>query len=395
MSNAVPSLSPEAAGARARLESIDLVRGLVMVIMVLDHVRDYLAGGIINPRDVTQPALFLTRWITHLCAPTFVLLAGVAAYLHGRRGGRAALSRFLATRGLWLVVLEVTVIRVGFFFNLFPELVFLQVIWAIGVGMIVLAALVWLPRWAIAAFAGVVIGGHNLLDAVQAVHLGGAAPVWTVLHEPGFLQVTQDVTVFALYPLIPWVGVLAAGYALGPVFTLAPAARARRLVALGAAAIALFVVLRALDAYGDPAPRATPAGAVAWALAFIDCEKYPPSLLYLAMTLGPMLLVLAAAERARGAAARVLVTLGRVPTFFYVAHLYVIHVVAVVYALAAHGDASWLFGGMPPMNKPPGFGVSLPVVYAVWVAIVAALVAPAAWFAALKRRRRDWWLSYL
>jgi uncharacterized membrane protein len=368
------------------------VRGLVMVIMVLDHVRDYLAGSIVNPRDVTQPVLFLTRWITHLCAPTFVLLAGVSAYLYGRRGGkgRAALARFLVTRGLWLVILELTVLRVGFTFSLFPDFLFLQVIWVIGWGMVLLAGLVYLPRWAIAAFALLLVFGHNALDGVR-----DAGPAWSLLHEPAILPLSPRISVFALYPLLPWVGVLAAGYALGPLFTLPAPARARRLVALGLGAIALFVALRAAGVHGDPAPYVAQDGALASLLAFVNCEKYPPSLLFLLMTLGPALLLVAAAERARGALARALTTFGRVPTFFYVTHIYVIHLVAVVYALAADGDAGWLFGGLPPMNKPEGFGVSLGVVYLVWPAVVAALYLPSRWFAALKQRRRDWWLSYL
>jgi uncharacterized membrane protein len=385
-----------ATAARPRRDSIDLVRGLVMVIMALDHLRDFLSGSAVHPRDVTDPALFLTRWITHFCAPTFIFLAGVSAYLYGHRGrSRGDLSRFLLTRGLWLVVLELTVVRVAWTFSIAFQVLPLQVIWAIGWSMVALSALVFLPRWAIGAFGIALIAGHNLLDGVHAAQLGGAGWLWNFVHERAFLPPWRGVTVFVSYPLVPWIGVLAAGYAFGPIFTRPEAERRRRLVQVGLGAVALFVVLRAFDLYGDPAPRVAYADALASILSFVDCEKYPPSLLYLCMTLGPALLLLAAAERARGRVASWLVTFGRVPMLYYVAHLYLAHLLAVAYALLAHGDAGWLFGGLPTRNKPPGYGLPLPALYVVWIAVVLALTPLCRWFAALKQRRRDWWLSYL
>ena len=390
----VPLAAP--AVARPRLDSIDLVRGLVMAIMVLDHVRDYLGVGEVNPRDVADPVLFLTRWISHLCAPTFVLLAGVSAYLYGHRGRtRGEISRFLLTRGLWLVVLELTVVRFAWTFAAIPDFAFLQVIWVIGWGMVVLAGLVYLPRWAIGAFGLLLIAGHNLFDSVHAADVGSAGWVWSLAHEPGVHRPLAGLTVLALYPLIPWIGVIAAGYALGPVFTRTPAERTRRLVQLGAGALLLFAVLRLAGSYGDPAARVAHEDALPWLLSFINCEKYPPSLLYLAMTLGIALLMLMVVERARGAVAGWFVTLGRVPMLFYVAHIALVHLVTIGYALVAHGDAGWLFGGLPPMNKPAGFGLPLPLVYAAWLVILVALYPLCRWFAALKRRRSDWWLSYL
>jgi uncharacterized membrane protein len=385
-----------AAGARPRLDAIDLVRGVVMAIMVLDHVRDYLGGSAVNPRDVADPALFLTRWITHLCAPTFVFLAGVSAYLYGHRGrSRADISRFLLTRGLWLVVLELTVVRFAWSFSLVPDMLFLQVIWVIGWGMVVLAGLVWLPRWAIAVFGLALIGGHNALDGLRAADMGSAGWVWNLAHEPALLRPLAGLAAFALYPLIPWVGVIAAGYALGPVFTRPAPERTRILVALGAATLGLFAVLRFAGIYGGPAARVAHDGAVPWFLSFINCEKYPPSLLYLAMTIGTALFMLVIAERLRGVVAGWLVTMGRVPMLFYVAHIVLVHLAAVAYALIVHGDAGWLFGGLPPMNKPEGFGLSLPMVYVAWLVILVLLYPLCRWFAALKRRRTDWWLSYL
>jgi uncharacterized membrane protein len=387
---------PGAAKVPPRLDSIDLLRGLVMVLMVLDHTRDFFAAGGFNPRDIHDPALFLTRWITHFCAPVFVFLAGMSAFLLGARGGSPGqLSRFLLVRGLWLVLLEVTLVRFGWTFSLFPSFLVLQVIWAIGVSMVVLAGLVHLPRWAIGAVGIGMIAGHNLLDPIQAEQLGGAGWLWHVLHQPGLLRPTPDMAVFALYPLIPWVGVMAAGYALGPVMRLAPAHRKRWLLGLGAAVTLGFVLLRASNLYGDPAPWAAQDGIVATALSFVNNEKYPPSLLYLAMTLGPALLALAGLEAAKGRLAGLLVTFGRVPLFFYLAHLLLLHAAAVAFAAAVHGDAAWLLGGGALGAKPDGYGLGLPGVYLVWLLAVAALYPPCRWYAGVKRRRGNAWLSYV
>ena len=384
------------ANTRPRFEAIDLLRGLVMVVMVLDHTRDFLGGSIANPRNVLEPALFLTRWITHYCAPTFVFLAGVSAFLYGTRGRTTReLSRFLLTRGAWLVLLELTVIKFAGSFSLRPDFFTLQVIWAIGGSMIVLSALVLLPRGAIAMFAMLMIAGHNLLDGISAGKFGGAAWVWHLLHAPAMLKPAAGTTVYALYPLVPWMGVLAAGYAFGPVIVLAPSERQRVTLSLGAGALVVFIVLRTAGGYGDPMPRVQHEALLSSVLSFLNCEKYPPSLHYLLMTLGPAIILLALFERARGEIANVLITFGRVPMFFYVAHLLVLHALAVIYALGAQGQADWLFGGKPILAKPAGYGMSLPLVYAAWIVVVGALYVPCRWFAALKQRRGDWWLSYL
>ncbi len=285
---------------RARLTSIDLLRGLVMVVMALDHTRDFFAAGGFNPRDVTDPALFLTRWITHFCAPTFIFLAGISAFLYGQGRSAGSVSRFLLTRGIWLVLIELTVVRFGWSFSIHFNHFVVQVIFVIGASMIALAGLVHLPRWAIAAAGLVMIFGHNLLDGIKAAQFGAAAPVWNFLHQPGHLQLAPGVDLVVLYPLIPWIGVMAAGYALGPVFTREPAARIRELFVLGATITVGFILLRATNLYGDPAPWAVQDNVVASVLSFINCEKYPPSLLYLAMTLGPALMLLAAIERTQG-----------------------------------------------------------------------------------------------
>ena len=380
---------------RPRIVSIDLLRGAIMILMALDHTRDFFGVGGLNTRDVADPALFLTRWVTHYCAPLFILLAGVSAYLYGMSGRTVAdVSRFLLTRGLWLIVIEFTVVRLGWSFSLNMHLFFAQVIWALGVSMVVLSGLVYLPRWAIAAIGLAMIGGHNLFDGVRPEHLGAAGWIWNLLHRPGLLQLGPAVSFYLSYPLVPWIGVMAAGYALGPVFRLDVAMRRRQLVWLGALTSVAFIVLRATNLYGDPAPWTAYDGWLATLLSFINCEKYPPSLLYLAMTLGPGLLLLAAFEGAHGRFAHVISTYGRVPFFYYVLHLFLIHALAVVLAWLMWGDASWLFGGTPA-DKPANYGLSLPEIYTVWLLIVVALYLPCRWFAGLKQRRTEWWWSYL
>jgi uncharacterized membrane protein len=364
-----------------------------MVVMALDHTRDFFAAGGPNPRDVADPALFLTRWVTHFCAPTFIFLAGISAFLYGRRLRHATeLSRYLATRGLWLILIEFTVVRFAWTFSIHFDHFVAQVIFAIGASMIALAGLVQLPRWAIATFALVMAASHNLFDGVKAVQFGAAAPLWDVLHQPAHLQLAPGVDLVVLYPLIPWIGVMAAGYALGPVFTRESEARIRTLFALGAALTAGFILLRATNLYGDPAPWSGQNGLVATVLSFLNCEKYPPSLLYLMMTLGPALMLLAAFEKAQGAVAGFITTFGRVPLFYYVAHLYLLHALALLYAWELTGDVTTLIGAP---HKPAGYGLSLAGVYAVWLFVIVTLYPLCRWFAGVKRRRTEWWWSYL
>jgi uncharacterized membrane protein len=376
--------------ASERNQAIDCLRGIVMILMALDHARDFL-GGPVDLRTAAPP-LFFTRWITHFCAPVFVLLAGMAAYLHGRRlGTTGALSRFLVTRGLWLVLLEVTVVRFAWTFIVGPHLVVFQVIWAIGVAMIALGALVWLPRPAIAALAVVLVAGHNVLDTVTAEAFGAPRWVWLLLHEPGALAPFDGARWFVAYPLLPWIGVMAGGYALGAWATLPADERRRRFLGLGAALVVLFVVLRTADLYGDPRPRSADGDAVRVALSFLDTTKYPPSLLYLAMTLGPALCLLAALDRPLGAWARPVIVYGRVPLFYYVLHILLLHAMAVV--LAWPSDGAGALSRQYMMQKP--LGLPLPAVYVGWMAAVLALYPACAWFAGVKRRNSSAWLSYL
>jgi uncharacterized membrane protein len=279
---------------RARLESIDVLRGIVMIVMALDHVRDFF-GAPGNPTNLAtaSTALFLTRWVTHLCAPTFFLLTGVGAWLRGSRGaGSRELSWFLLTRGVWLIVLELTVVRcLGYQFNFDYHVTMLVILWALGWAMITLAALVFLPTTAVIAFGVVLIATHNLFDPVNAASLGAFGPVWSILHAPGIVFSRPGYVIFVAYPIVPWIGVTAAGYGLGQVFGWTPERRRRFLLTAGVVLSLGFVVLRAIDGYGDPVPWSTQASGLRTMLSFINANKYPPSLLYLLMTLGPALLI--------------------------------------------------------------------------------------------------------
>jgi len=379
------------AHAITRVASIDILRGLAMVLMALDHVRDFFSAAHFDPLDLAQTTapLFLTRWITHFCAPTFVLLAGVSAYLTGRRCSRAELSRFLLTRGLWLVVLEVTLMSLVWTFNVrYDHGLFLQVIWALGVSMIVLAALVYLPVGEIAAYSLLIIFGHNLLDGIEAQTLGAWAPLWSLLH------VSEPIPhAFVAYPLVPWIAVMSLGFCIGSLFDLERQRRKQWFLCLGAASLALFVLLRATNLYGDPADWSLQSTTLRTLLSFVNLQKYPPSLQYLLLTLGAAFLLLAALESARGKFNEVLRTFGRVPLFFYVLHVALAHLAAGIIGLAMGYGTALLSGDF--MQVPQQWGFGLPMVYLAWLLVVATLYPACRWFAAVKRRRDDWWLSYL
>jgi uncharacterized membrane protein len=391
---AVPAAHASALATHAtipRLASIDVVRGFVMVLMALDHVRDFFSEARFDPLDLSQTTapLFLTRWVTHLCAPAFVLLAGASAYLMGRRCTRAQLSQFLFTRGLWLVVLEVTLVSLAWTFNVrYDHGLFLQVIWAIGVSMVVLAGLVHLPLPAIATISVAIICGHNALDGIEPQSFGDWAPLWSVLHVSGPIP-----HAFVAYPLIPWIAVMSLGYCLGAMFELEPHRRATRFSYLGAASLTLFVLLRTPNVYGDPSEWALHDTVLRTLLDFVDVAKYPPSLQYLLLTLGITLLLLSACESARGRLSALLQTFGRVPLFFYVLHIALAHLVAGAIGFATGFGTAVLSDDI--LLLPPQWGFSLPVVYLAWLLVVTTLYPACRWFAAVKRRRTDWWLSYL
>jgi uncharacterized membrane protein len=385
-----------------------------MVIMMLDHTRDFAHRDAFafDAADVSRtfPALFFTRWITHFCAPLFVFLAGTAVYFQQLRGrSKRELSTLLITRGIWLIALELIVLRPLLFFNFnYGELLcFFQVIWVIGWSMIVLAGAIHLPlRWSV-IFSLAVIGLHNLLDGVRVTAFNGPGTplptfwesMWYVLHRPGPLYPFgfPGPIVFVVYPLIPWPAVMLAGYAFGSLFTKDAAERRRTFLLLGSAIVLGFVIVRSINIYGDPVPWTTRFGSAKAVLSFLAATKYPPSLLYLMMTIGPGIFFLGVAERRMSSSiARVFITFGRVPLFFYVGQWVVAHILAIVASLAAGKPTAYLFSnvfvGPPP---PANTGFNLPIVYALWITGVLLLYPLCVWFAAVKARRRDWWLSYL
>ena len=380
------------------MRGLDVLRGLVIVLMVIDHVRYFLSSARFDPTDPAQTtaALFFTRWITHFCAPVFMLLAGAGTSLSlGRGRTKADVSRFLLTRGLWLLLLELTVARFGWQFNLDYGFSSGLVFWALGWSMIALAALVRLPLPWLAALGVTMIAGHHLFDGIEAGDWGSLGWLWVILHQPGMLTVGPGVQFFVLYPLIPWIGVMAAGYGFGRLATLPPSQRDRIYLALGAALTVGFVLLRLGNWYGDPAPWTPQESRWRTALSFLNTTKYPASLLFLLMTLGPAIALLPALERMRGPFAEILLTIGRVPLFFWLLHVPLIHLVALAFSLARYGEIiPWLVRN-PPTPLPPGYGYGLGVVYAVTLGVVAALYPLCRWFAGVKRRRRDPWLSYL
>ncbi len=384
----------EARANTSRLVSIDLLRGLVIVIMGLDHIRDFFGPTDFDPTDpaLTFPALFFTRWITHYCAPIFMFLTGIAAFLYGTgRGSRQQLCRFLLTRGVWLILIEIVVVNTGWQSYWFG-LMFVQVIWALGWSMIILAGLIFLPgRW-ILAIGLVTVFGHNLLDPITTAAFGKYAWIWGLLHERSWIAFGPNFGMMVLYPMIPWFGVMALGYVLGPVFLDTPQRRHKILLLLGASACLLFLLLRLPNLYGEPAAWAIQErGAVYSVLSFLRTTKYPPSLHFLLMTLGPALLVLAYLERATGKLSDILVTFGRVPFFFYVVHIPLVSLLSCLWNLVIYGRFThYVF-----RPHPEGYELNLWLVYAAWVMLTVLMYFFCRWFAEKKRKHRTWWMSYL
>ena len=427
-----------------RIYSIDFLRGVVMMLMLLDHTRDFVHHGAMlsdptDPATTTVP-LFFTRWITHYCAPTFVFLSGVSIYLQKMNGkSTRELSWFLFTRGLWLIVLEFTLVRFGFVFNLdYSFFGAAQVIWVIGLSMIAMAAIIYLPVRMVAVIGIAMIVLHNLLDRFQVplatAFEGNPAPdlsqvVWLILHQQGLVPLFDGSSAFVVYPFIPWVGVMAAGYAVGTVYGWDGARRRRFLLGLGIAATVLFVAIRFSNFYGDPNPWTTrnefvesvaggrpvasmpggetidriaqiklsePAFSI---LSFLNTTKYPPSLLFLLMTLGPALIILTLTDRMNGRAIweRIAITFGRVPMFFYLLQFPLAHTMGIVLSLAAGKAIGYYFLNMPETiaQAPPDHGFSLPIVYAAWIAGLIFLYPVCWWWGNLKRRNKHWALSYL
>jgi uncharacterized membrane protein len=390
---------------RRRIDSVDLLRGAIMIIMALDHTRDYLGNVAASPTNLAtaSTALFLTRWVTHFCAPVFFLLTGTGAALALRHRSRGELSRFLWTRGLWLILLEETLLRTLWQFNVDYRLTILNVLWALGWSMIVLAAMSRLPLGVVVAFGVGLIALHHLADRVTPAAFGALAPLWIVLHQPGPLLATPRVFVFVAYPLVPWIGVTALGFALGRIFDWSQPRRRTFLLRLGAALVVAFVLLRATNLYGDPRPWTAQPSALRTVLAFVNTNKYPPSLLFLLMTLGPALLALRLLDvderRSLPGVLRPVLVFGRVPLFYFVLHVLLIHLIALVRSAVAFGGVHWVLESPSianfPITQPPGWPLSLPWVYASWLLVVLLAYPCCRWYAGLRGRRGGGWLSYL
>jgi uncharacterized membrane protein len=388
-----------------RMSSLDILRGLVIVVMALDHVRDFFMTGAVQDPTTdpsASPWLFATRWITHFCAPTFVFLAGTSAGLMTRRKNPTELASFLLTRGLWLIVLEVLVVSTA---NSFAPMgiaelggltyVGLQVIWAIGASMVVLAGVQFLGRRACLVIGAAIVLGHNLLDAVwpAASNTGITGPLWVVLHARQLYEVGPFSILFT-YPLLPWIGVMLLGFGAAGLFELPEKRRTELLVRIGMGMVIAFILLRASNVYGDPRLWVfDPNSPAASIMSFLGTTKYPPSLLYLLMTLGPAAIVCAFVDRLYAPVRNVLTTFGRAPLAFYVAHFYLIHVLAILLGVTQGFAAEQFFTRY--RYFPAGYGVDLPGVYLVWIAVVVMVYPLCRWVTAVKARRQDWWLSYV
>ncbi len=387
----------------ARIESIDLLRGIVMIIMALDHVRDYFHADayIFNPTDLSQTnfILFFTRWITHFCAPVFVFLAGTSAFLVGTRKGKGELSSFLLKRGLWLIVLEFTVINFSWFFNVHFSFIALTVIWALGTGMIILSGAVHLPFKAIMAIGLILVFGHNLFDLINFYGITTAPEILSVLFRPNAFQLGRFF-IFVGYPILPWAGIMLLGYCFGSIYQSSFDQQKRKnlLLQLGIGTILLFVVLRSINIYGDPSAWETQPNAVYTFLSFINLTKYPPSLMYILAMLGPSFIFLSVSEKITGKLSEYIVALGRVPMFFYITHIYLIHILALIAAVAtgfAVSDMTFTTWITDSKNLK-GYGFNLLTVYAVWIAVVLSLYPLCLWYERYKANHKEkWWLSYL
>jgi len=387
-----------------RIGSIDLLRGLVMIIMALDHVRDYFHADayLYDPLnlDKTSVALFFTRWITHFCAPVFMFLAGTSAFFMGQRKTKKELSVFLITRGFWLIFLELTVVNFGWNFDIAFTNIYFITIWALGVSMIVLAGLIRLPKLMILCIGIVIVFGHNLFDNIHVT--GNTVPAfgWALLHDQAFFS-WQGHNVLVGYPVLPWIGIMALGYCLGNIYTPAFTAERRKkiLLMLGGGAVVLFILLRFSNVYGDPHPWTQQPTAVYTLLSFLKVNKYPPSLLYALMTLGSALLFLAFTENAGGKVSKIISVYGRVPMFYYLLHIFIIHITT----LAAAGLFTTFSWHVWILKEPlwftktlVGYGFPLGVVYLVWIAIVAGVYPLCKWYDRYKtNNKQKWWLSYL
>lgn len=388
----------------ARIQSIDILRGLIMIIMALDHTRDYFHADafVYDPLDLdkTTVILYFTRWITHFCAPIFILLAGTSAFISGQRKTKKELAIFLIKRGIWLIILEQTIVNFSWFFNLHFNFFIFGVIWVFGLCMIILAGLLFLPRKLMFWISLIMIAGHNLLDPIHFQDNDASGFIWGMLHDRKVFSIGQ-VHIAEAYHIIPWAGVMALGYCLGPLFANGsdPVRRKKILLQLGISCLVIFVVIRGINVYGDLHPWTRQSSFLLSFLSFINISKYPPSLDYLLVTEGSAFIFLALTEHVSNALSRFVSVYGRVPLFYYILHIYFIHLFAMLAAVltgfkwtAMTGFDSWI-SFMPSLQ---GYGFSLGTVYLIWISIVLLLYPLCKWYDKYKFAHRDkWWLSYL
>lgn len=385
-----------------RINSIDLLRGLVMIIMALDHARDLLHFGALTEDPLalqtTTPQLFLTRWITHFCAPVFVFLSGTSIYLQGLRKSKGELSLFLLKRGLWLILAEVALVTLGITFDPSWTFIFLQVIWAIGISMVILAALIRLPFGVLLFIGAVIVFGHNSLDGYEAAQKEPHHFLYYLAHRQAFIPFGGGHVLGILYPFLPWTGVMILGYCFGRIYQKEKPRRRKEIGILGLGLLLIFVVLRWSNLYGDPLPWKEGATGLYSVLSFINTQKYPPSLLFLCMTLGPALLFLSVAEGWRSKLTEWITVYGRVPFFYYLLHFYILHLIAAILFLAGGGTlAQGLKGvpGVPFKFVVPGEGLRLWQVYLVWIGVVLLLYPLCRWYGKYKAKSKAWWVSYV
>jgi uncharacterized membrane protein len=395
----------EPSGKR-RIQSIDILRGVIMLIMALDHTRGFFhnAGINSNPVDLatTTPALFFTRWITHFCAPGFVFLSGVSAYLAGTRRTKSELSNFLIIRGLWLVVVEVVIVTFAFSVNPHYKFLFLQVLWAIGLGMVILGLLVRLPLKIIAVIGALIFFGHDILDYLQLPKTGVEAVLLKLffIARESPLPITHSHFALAEFAPIPWAGIMLLGYVFGSLYKPSFDSQRRRKILLytGIATLVFFLVFRYFNIYGDPSPWTVQRNGMFTFLSFLKVSKYPPSLLYSCMTLGPVLIVLSLTEHIQNKLTAIFIVYGNVPFFYYVLHFYLLRIISVIVFFAQGYGTNQIADHKhqnPYLFEPPHFGFSLGGVYIIWLFVIIVLYFPCRWFGKYKRTHNQWWLSYL
>jgi uncharacterized membrane protein len=390
---------------KQRIQSIDIVRGVIMLIMALDHTRDFfhIAGMRSDPTDMatTTPILFFTRWITHYCAPNFVFLSGISAYLAGTRRTKSELSGFLIKRGLWLILVEVVLLSLAFSANPLYNVIILQVLWAIGVSMVLLGLLVRLPVKVIALIGLLIFFGHDLLDYVTMPKEGTTARILDNLFfvaQGSIIQLNKTHFIFDLYAVVPWTGVMLVGYSFGSIFTKTfdPERRKKILRYTGIAAVALLIVLRLINKYGDPNPWSVQRSGMYTLLSFLNVSKYPPSLLYLFITIGPALIILSFTENVQNKVTAVFTTYGNVPFLYYIMHFYLLRFIGILLFFVEGFTSSQIINrDSGSLFQPKGFGVNLLGVYIIWLLVISMLYFPCRWFAKYKKTHNQWWLSYL